>query len=172
MANTRGGRILLGVRDDGKVVGMKDSNDIRARLQDFARNCDPPVHVTVEPLGPVILVTVRESDAKPVQCSEGFFWRQGAVTQKLSRDEIRVFFQREGSVRFDLSLHRQFRYPQDFDPEKFSAWLALSGSRQAHARTSWSTLRRRSASAGSCFSAMRACSSSPVSHGASSTRPM
>jgi ATP-dependent DNA helicase RecG len=126
MANTRGGRIILGVRDDGTVVGVRDSNAIRARLQDFARNCDPPIHVTVEPLGSVILVTVRESDAKPVQCSEGFFWRQGAVTQKLSRDEIRSFFQREGSVRFDLNLHRQFRYPQDFDPEKFSAWLALS----------------------------------------------
>ena len=36
-------------------------------------------------------VHVRESDAKPVQCSDDFFWRQGAVPQKLSRDEIRDF---------------------------------------------------------------------------------
>ena len=81
----------------------------------------------VEPVGKVLVVHVRESDAKPVQCSEGFFWRQGAVTQKLSRDEIRDFFRAEGSMRFDLSPCPRFRYPQDFDRQKYAAWLALSG---------------------------------------------
>jgi ATP-dependent DNA helicase RecG len=93
----------------------------------YARNCDPPVHVVVEPVGAVTVVHVRESDAKPVQCSEGFFWRQGAVTQKLSRDEIRDFFRSEGTIRFDLSLCPRFRYPEDFDRERYKAWLQLSG---------------------------------------------
>jgi len=127
LANTIGGRILLGVRDDGAVVGVKDSNSLRARIQDIARNCDPPVHVIVEPIGAVTVVHVRESEAKPVQCSDGFFWRQGAVTQKLSRDEIRDFFRAEGTVRFDLSPCPRFHYPDDFDPEKYEAWLGLSG---------------------------------------------
>ena len=35
MANTIGGRILLGVRDDGSVVGVKDSNSLRARIQEL-----------------------------------------------------------------------------------------------------------------------------------------
>jgi len=87
MANTAGGKILLGVRDDGTVKGFPDSNEQRARIQDIARNCDPPVKVLVQRVGEVMVVTVRESDAKPVQSSDGFFWRQGAVTQKLSRDE-------------------------------------------------------------------------------------
>lgn len=43
MANTIGGKILLGVRDDGTLSGVKDSNHLRARIQDIARNCDPPV---------------------------------------------------------------------------------------------------------------------------------
>jgi ATP-dependent DNA helicase RecG len=127
MANTIGGRILLGVRDDGTVAGVKDSNSLRARIQDIARNCDPPVKVLVEPVGQVLVVHVRESDAKPVQCSEGFFWRQGAVTQKLSRDEIRDFFRTEGAIRFDLSPCPRFRYPQDFDRDRYNAWLRLSG---------------------------------------------
>ena len=126
MANTLGGKILLGVRDDGTIVGIKDSNTIRARIQDIARNCNPPVQVRLEPVGQVIVVHVRESDAKPVQCSEGFFWRQGAVTQKLTRDEIRDLFRREGAIRFDLSVNPGFRYPTDFDPERFLAWLNLS----------------------------------------------
>lgn len=127
MANMVGGRILLGVRDDGSVAGVKDSNNLRGRIQDIARNCDPPVNVLVEPVGEVVVVQVRESDAKPVQCSEGFFWRQGAVTQKLSRNEIRDFFRTEGLIRFDLAPCPRFRYPQDFDRAKYNAWLRLSG---------------------------------------------
>ncbi|MFN8624868.1 MAG: ATP-binding protein [Candidatus Binatia bacterium] len=127
LANTIGGRILLGVRDDGAVVGVKDTNALRARIQDMARNCDPPVKVVVGPVGRVLVVQVHESDAKPVQCSEGFFWRQGAVTQKLSRGEIRDFFRAEGAIRFDLSPCPHFRYPQDFDRAKYKAWLELSG---------------------------------------------
>ena len=127
LANTVGGRILLGVRDDGTVVGVKDSNVLRARVQDIARNCDPPVKVLVEPVGEVFVVHVRESDAKPVQCSDGFFWRQGAVTQKLGRDEIRDFFRTEGVIRFDLSPCPRFSYPEDFDHDKFNAWLGQSG---------------------------------------------
>ena len=42
-ANSAGGKILLGVRDNGTVVGVRDSNKLRAQIQDIARNCDPPV---------------------------------------------------------------------------------------------------------------------------------
>ena len=127
LANTIGGRILLGVTDDGAVKGIEDTNALRARIQDIARNCDPAVKVLVEPVDGVLAVHVRESDAKPVQCRDGFFWRQGAVTQKMSRDEIRDFFRTEGVIRFDLSPCPRFRYPEDFDREKFDAWLGQSG---------------------------------------------
>ena len=66
-------------------------------------------------------VRVWESDTKPVQCSEGFFWRQGAVTQKLTRTEIRELFQTEGALRFDLSPCSKFNYPKDFDHDKYNA---------------------------------------------------
>ena len=127
LANAIGGKILLGVRDDGTVIGTRDSNSLRARIQDIARNCDPSVQVHAEPVGTVIAVHVRESASKPVQCSEGFFLRQGAVTQKLSRDEIRDMFRFEGTVRFDLAPCPRFHYPNDFDRGKFDTWLDLSG---------------------------------------------
>ena len=127
LANTIGGKVLLGVRNDGVVTAIKDSNTLRARIQDIARNCDPPVKVLAESVGEILVVQVHESDAKPVQCSDGFFWRQGAVTQKLSRDEIRAFFRVEGVIRFDFSPCPRFRYPEDFDREKFEVWLGYSG---------------------------------------------
>jgi predicted HTH transcriptional regulator len=71
-ANTAGGRILLGVRDDGTLRGIADTNELRARIQDLARNCDPPVKILVQRIGQVTVVTVRESDAKPVQCRKSF----------------------------------------------------------------------------------------------------
>lgn len=74
LANTAGGRILLGVRDDGAVKGIADTNQLRARIQDIARNCDPPVKILLQRIGEVSVVTVHESDAKPVQCSDGYFW--------------------------------------------------------------------------------------------------
>ena len=70
---------------------------------------------------------MRESTAKPVQCSDGFFQRQGSVTQKLKRNYIRDFFRTEGDIPFDPMICDRFRYPDDFDLNKFNAWLRLSG---------------------------------------------
>ena len=50
LANTIGGRILLGVRDDGTVTGVTDSNVLHTRIQNIARYCDPPVKALVEPV--------------------------------------------------------------------------------------------------------------------------
>jgi ATP-dependent DNA helicase RecG len=83
--------------------------------------------VALEPIDGVVVVHVRESEGKPVQCREGFFSREGAATQKLSRDELRNFFRREGAVRFDTSFDARFRFPEDFDFEKFELWRSLSG---------------------------------------------
>ena len=127
MANAVGGKVLLGVRANGNVVGVRDANALRARVQDIACDCDPPVKVLVEPVNGVLVVHVRESDAKPVRCSDGFYWRQGAVTQRMNREDIRDFFRAEGVIRFDLSPCPRFRYPEDFDRQKFDAWLGQSG---------------------------------------------
>jgi predicted HTH transcriptional regulator len=59
MANTIGGKILIGVRDDGMAVGRTDSNNPPARIQDVARNCDLPVRVLVEPVANTLVVHVR-----------------------------------------------------------------------------------------------------------------
>ena len=173
LANTIGGKILLGVRDDGTVIGVHDSNTIRARIQDIARNCDPPVKVLAEPVGGVFAVHVRESAAKPVQCGDGFFWRQGAVTQKLNRDEIRDFFQVESVIRFDLSPCPRFRYPEDFDREKFDTWLSHSGiTGRPAVEDVLANIEAAERVGDKLPSGMRVCSSSPVTCVISSRRPI
>ena len=42
-ANAKGGTLLLGVRDDGIVVGERLTNDLKPKINSLARNCKPSV---------------------------------------------------------------------------------------------------------------------------------
>jgi len=47
-ANSSGGKILIGVADDGKIYPLNDLNRLYSDVQNHARNCDPPVMVQVD----------------------------------------------------------------------------------------------------------------------------
>ena len=70
-ANSGGGRLLLGVDDDGTILGVKDSAEEEFSLsQALGMNCRPSVHwkserVAVSNKRDVILVTVPDSPRKP-----------------------------------------------------------------------------------------------------------
>jgi len=70
-ANSGGGRLFLGVDDDGTIVGVKDSAEEEYSLrQALSMNCRPAVRwgserIAVSNKRDVILVTVPESHRKP-----------------------------------------------------------------------------------------------------------
>ena len=70
-ANTKGGRILLGVSDDGKVVGtVGDFDKMDKRIRGMVNNrCKPNVAIKIEQVDlggtPVIVVHVEEGKDKP-----------------------------------------------------------------------------------------------------------
>ena len=70
-ANTRGGRVLIGVDDDGTLAGVRDAEEEEYVLrQALEGRCDPPVEITTErvPVSrkrSVVLVTVPQSTQKP-----------------------------------------------------------------------------------------------------------
>lgn len=135
-ANSSGGKILLGVTDEGAVKGISATNELKSRIQDIANNCRPKVGITLEGSHEVLIITVRESEDKPCECSSGFYKRIGANSQKMTRNEIIDFFKSEGKVRFDELLETRCNYPKDFDREKLSAFLGLAGlSRSLKAET-------------------------------------
>ena len=47
-ANSEGGRVLLGVKDNAQVKGIKIDNKMKSEIQDVARNCDPPIQISLE----------------------------------------------------------------------------------------------------------------------------
>ncbi len=71
LANTKGGRIVLGVSDDGTIRGVDDASEEEFLLRQATEaHCRPPVdyqteRVVVAPRQDVIVVTIPESQNKP-----------------------------------------------------------------------------------------------------------
>ncbi|MCK5281805.1 MAG: putative DNA binding domain-containing protein [Nanoarchaeota archaeon] len=126
-ANSTGGRIFLGITDDGKVKGIRLNNKLKSQIQDIAKNCDPHVKISVESFENIAIITIPEGINKPYRCSSGFFLRQGPNSQKLSRDEIIDFSISEGKMRFDSQINEDFDFPNEFDENKLDECLSLAG---------------------------------------------
>lgn len=122
-ANSSGGKIIIGVTDENKKVGYELSNDDSSRIQNIARNMEPSLAVSVDQVGSVVVVKVEDGDRKPYSVSGNFYLRIGSNSQKLSRDEIRKFFQREGAVKFDEQTDNDFQLETDFNEDAFETFL-------------------------------------------------
>ena len=77
-ANSQGGKIFIGISDDGKIKGIEITNKLKSEIQDIARNCDPSIKVKTEQLDKILIVKVEEGSNKPYSCSQGFYLRSGA----------------------------------------------------------------------------------------------
>ncbi|MCD4745569.1 MAG: putative DNA binding domain-containing protein [Bacteroidales bacterium] len=88
LANSTGGKILIGIDDSGNIQGAKITNKVKSQVIDTALNCDPKIFIDVSQIENLIVVSVPESKNKPHSCSTGFYLRVGANSQKLTRDEI------------------------------------------------------------------------------------
>lgn len=102
LSNSKGGVILLGVSDDGKVVGEKLSNAMKAEIQSLARNCEPQINISkTTHIGNMVVIEILEGEEKPYSCSSGFFRRLDAVTQKMSQREVRTIFRDTEALSFE-----------------------------------------------------------------------
>jgi predicted HTH transcriptional regulator len=71
LANTRGGKVLVGVDDTGTLVGVKDpEEELYALREALDAHCEPPVRLAIEGVRvsrrrEVLVVDVPESSQKP-----------------------------------------------------------------------------------------------------------
>ena len=126
-ANSSGGKIILGVSDKGIIKGINTDNSFRSRIQDSLRQLQPSLNVGMEIEGNLIVVDVPDGNDKPYACSRGFFIRNGANSQKLTRNEIIEYFQKEGRIRFDELKNDKAVFENDFDERAFKDFLNLAG---------------------------------------------
>ena len=125
-ANASGGKILVGIADNGIATGIKTDNVLRSRIQNYIKQVEPKLDVQISVSDNIIVVDVPEGKEKPYGCSRGFFLRIGPNSQKLTRNEIVSFFQKEGRIRFDELENRKAVFSRDFDDLAFSNFLKLA----------------------------------------------
>ena len=126
-ANGSGGKILLGISDNGNIKGIKITNKLKSQIQDIANNCEPAIKIMMEEFDDILVVHVRSGEDKPYSCSQGFYTRIGPNAQKMKRNQIIEYFQSEGKVRFDELINLSFDYKKDFDKDKFEKFLSIAG---------------------------------------------
>lgn len=126
-ANASGGRIIVGVKDDGAVVGFNLSNSDKSKIQDIARNMNPSFKVSINQVGNLAVVDVFGGKNKPYSVSGKFYLRIGSNSQQLNRDEIRDFFQKEGLILFDEKPNIKFDLSKDFNDDAYKFFIKKSG---------------------------------------------
>ena len=126
-ANSKGGVILLGVNDEGKITGEQLTNRMKAEIAALARNCDPHVSISgISRVGNVVVIKVPEGAEKPYSCSSGYFRRLDGMTQKMTQKEVRLMFRASADTLFE-SLPCGGFAPADVRLGKVKTFLAEAG---------------------------------------------
>ena len=126
-ANSGGGKIIIGVSDSGIIKGCNTDNRSRSLIQDSLRSLQPNLDISIDIIDSLIVVMVPEGNDKPYACSKGFYVRNGANSQKLNRNEIVEFFQKEGRIHFDELRNDKANFKTDFDEKALIEFLGMAG---------------------------------------------
>lgn len=107
--NSQGGRVLIGVSDDGDIIGADDWTD--EKVMNLARTViDPPVVPSFQRVElddrHVVVVSVDLGAEKPYAVRSGesrrYYVRVGSTTREASREELVRLTQASGAVASDL----------------------------------------------------------------------
>jgi len=122
-ANASGGRIILGVEDNGHVKGVQTTNAYRSEIQQHAHDCDPSVEIRVEEVGNVVVITVPEGKHKPYRSTNGFYLRVGPNSQKMGTDQIAEYVEKFGRIRFDERIRKDLDFNGSVDQELINKFI-------------------------------------------------
>jgi predicted HTH transcriptional regulator len=116
LANTKGGYLLVGVDDDGTIIGIHSEKSDQDQIEQSCQfHIDPPIEPAIEFVNvydkEVAVVYIEESHNKP----HNIFIQNGKDT--LKRAYIRMG---EKSVEASREMHRLMRYSGSGKPVKLS----------------------------------------------------
>jgi ATP-dependent DNA helicase RecG len=132
LASARGGRIHIGVRDAGTVVGVQiGKGTLEGLANDIAQNTVPklvPAITTLQEAGQtVIVVEVAESPTKPVSAYGRAYRRSGRTNQVLAASEIAELYLTSRGVTWDETVRADATL-DDIDPDKVRKFLSRAKS--------------------------------------------
>lgn len=130
-ANSKGGKLIIGVDDSGAVVGVSpdDIRRLNQLISNVTTDCIRPSinpetdNVTIDEKL-VMVVTIPEGISKPYSDNEGVFWvKSGANKRRVTaREEIQRMLQSADLVHAD-EIPIMESTPKDLDMEKFDAFI-------------------------------------------------
>ena len=124
-ANTHGGKLNIGIRDNGKIVGVKDCGKLLKMLPDKIRNklgIIPSVLVRRRGGKEIIEIEIKAS-SMPVSYNGKYYVRTGSTTAELGGKELADFLMKKFGKTWD-----EFPVEASFDDvnietiEKFKEW--------------------------------------------------
>ena len=129
-SNSKGGRILIGVNDQGTVVGLS-ADDIRRINQLISNTATDRVRPSINPITEnvsigglvVIVVTVQEGISKPYS-DNGVFWvKSGSDKRKVTaREEVQRILQNADLIHAD-EVPVEGTTTEDLDQEHFKVFF-------------------------------------------------
>jgi ATP-dependent DNA helicase RecG len=127
LSNSKGGKILIGISNSGKVLGIEVGKDTVERLANkIVSNTEPRVYpsITVTEIDKkkIIVIEVQEAKEKPVLAFGRAFKRVGKSTLRMSKEEIERMILERKKVYWD-SLICEGASLEDIDEEKVRWYL-------------------------------------------------
>jgi ATP-dependent DNA helicase RecG len=127
-SNANGGLILIGVSDDGTIIGVDIGRNTLEELANYIkRNTDPAIFPSVKVLDAdgkkIIVIEVKESAEKPVFFKNHAYKRVGKTNQRISSSELRKLAKESGErVYWDERVCEEANL-EDIDEEKVKFYL-------------------------------------------------
>ena len=126
-ANAKGGIVLIGVDDNGMIKNKILDNSDRSKIQDTARDCDPSIDIFIETVDQepnVLVVRIKEGLNKPYRCTNGFYMREGASSNKRTTQEIYEMFKDADRFSFDDALNLKADFDTYFEPKTLKRFFS------------------------------------------------
>jgi len=128
-ANTNGGKIVVGIDNAGKIVGVEVGKGTIENLANrIAQNTDPKIHPKIKmeetDSKKIIIIEVKESLDKLVLAFGRPFKRVGKSTVKMSKDEYErlILEKHREKLQFDKQICEEARL-EDIDKHKVNWYL-------------------------------------------------
>lgn len=106
-ANTKGGRILLGVSDKKEIRGISNPDMEMQRIENISHNnCQPSLAVQIEKIkisnGIVLCLYVSKGPERPYRTNRGVYYvRTSSGRRQATREELLRLYQATSSIHYD-----------------------------------------------------------------------
>ncbi|MBI2201843.1 MAG: putative DNA binding domain-containing protein [Armatimonadetes bacterium] len=131
-ANTDGGEVIIGVTQEGNIVGVTDADAVNRTVDSVAyNNCEPPVSVVQEVLDvggrKAVVVSIPKGEQRPYRTNRGLYYiRTSSGCRPAARQELLRMFQDTESLFYDETPLPRLALA-DLDLTAFEYYLEQTG---------------------------------------------